>query len=90
MLNTIMHGITARQIKSLISESDNKLLGYATMLWGRGGGGGILQDWPLAFTARTILLPSGFYRLDNTSPSGFYFFLLISSTKTVVNNTSGY
>ena len=34
MLNTSMHGITARQIKSLISESDNKLL-YAT----RGGGG---------------------------------------------------
>ena len=41
-------------------------------------------------TLRTILLSSGFYRSDNTTPSGFYFFLLISPTKTVVNNTSGY
>ena len=38
MLNTSMHGITARQIKSLISESDNKkLLKYATR--GVDGGG---------------------------------------------------
>ena len=39
----------------------------------------ILQDWPLAFTARTILLRSG-----------FYYFLPISYTKTVLNNTSDY
>ena len=52
--------------------------------------GGILQDLPLAFNAWTILLPSGFYRSDNTTPSGVNFFLLISSTKIVVNNTSGY
>ena len=40
---------------------------------------GILQDWPPAYTTWTILLPSG-----------FYYFLPISSTKTVLNNTSGY
>ena len=29
--------------------------------------GGILQNWLLSFTARTILLSRGFYRSDNTT-----------------------
>ena len=35
---------------------------------------GILQDWPLAFNARIILLLTGFYRSNNTTPKWLLLF----------------
>ena len=52
-----------------------------------------MQDWPLAFTAWSFghyYSQVPFTARTTLLPSGFYYFLPIYFTKTVLNNTSGY